>query len=147
MLLVAAGSLAEQQTEEREKQRKIITDWYFMCTPPHVCVRAHTDPHIEFRAGYGVEKHILKTEGRKEGDFTLIFRHKIEDFFYKCFFYLKDPYVDQSLTTQETLCKSDTTKITTSFFSSRVFLFQHISFQNVSGLDCLKQISVSIFRK
>lgn len=76
MLLVAAGSLAEQQTEE-EKIRKIITDWYFMCTPPHVCVRAHTDPHIKFGAGYGVGKHILETEGRKEEYFTLVFLHSI----------------------------------------------------------------------
>ena len=34
-----------------------------------------------------------------------------------------------------------------SFFSSHVFLFQHVSFPNVSGFDWLKQISVSIFKK
>lgn len=32
-------------------------------------------------------------------------------------------------------------------FLSHVFLFQHASLQNVSGFDCLKQITVSIFKK
>lgn len=76
MLLVAAGSLAEQQTEE-ENKRKIITDWFFTCTPPHVCVTAPTDPHVKFGAGCGVEKRNLETDRRKEGDFALIFIHGI----------------------------------------------------------------------
>lgn len=71
VLLVAVGSLAEQQTEEEKK--KIITDWYFMCTPPQICVRAHRDPQIKLGAGYRVEKHILETEGRKGGRFRSYF--------------------------------------------------------------------------
>lgn len=43
----------------------MVTDWYFTCTRPHARVRAHTDPHAELGAGYGVEKHVLETEGRK----------------------------------------------------------------------------------
>lgn len=62
-------------------------------------------------------------------------------------FFLFEVSLYRSVTTYEASCKSDTTKITTSFFSSHVFLFQYVSFQNVSGFNCLKQFTVSILKK
>lgn len=105
VLLVAAGSLAEQRTEEEEK-RKLITDLYFMYALPYLT------------------EILYKTLGWIWGRTPLFFCTQDFRFLLRDLFYLNHHSVYQVLAIYKASSKSDTTKITMSFFSSYGFPFR-----------------------